>query len=241
MQSYYRAVGLRSHFITYFYHIRAFSWTIFDRFTASDEKFSIVRENVEALEPLKKEGGIILFSHFGNWAQAYKTFSTFEGTINIVFTDALQQELKEVEQQYSTSNAKVNIIDMNNPMQGAIEIANALARCEIVVMMSDRAKGAQNSIALEFLGTTCNFNKAPFDVARMRNKPLLGLSIVRLGDNQTKAIYSNTLYINSSLEKSERISAIAQQYADYLTKVVKKYPYQWYNFFDFFTPITSKA
>lgn len=237
MQSYYNAVGLKANFATYFHHIRAFSWTIFDRFTASEDttKFIVERENVASLEPLKHEGGIVLFSHFGNWAQAYKTFSTFDGTLNIVFADALEQELKEIEQKYSTNNTKVNIIDMNNPIQGAIEIANALSRDEIVVMMSDRSKGEHNNIALKFLGTICNFNKAPFDVARMRNKPLLGLSVVRLGDNHTKAIYSDTLRIDTTLPKNERIGAIAQEYANYLEKVVQAYPYQWYNFYDFFT------
>jgi predicted LPLAT superfamily acyltransferase len=33
--------------------------------------------------------------------------------------------------------------------------------------------------------------------------------------------------------KQEAISDLAQQYADFLTQVVRQYPYQWFNFFDF--------
>jgi len=236
LTSYYKAIGLKPNFLTYIKHIYAFSWTIFDRFTATSniEEFKVDRENVIALEPLKKEGGIVLFSHFGNWSQAYKTFSTFEGTINIVLADAMLNELQELEGKFSNTSSQVNIIDMTNEMQGVIDIANALMKNEVVVMMSDRGNSTQSSIELDFLGKKACFNRGPFEVARMRKKPMMGLSIVRIADNHIKAIYSDTLFIDTTLEKKEMIPDIAQRYVEYLTQVLHKHPLQWYNFFDFF-------
>lgn len=235
LKSYYEAVGVPSNLRSYFQHIFAFSLNIFDRFIAKEgmqeSTVKTERINVKAFEALQKSGGMMILSHHGSWAQSFKIFQTYDIKLNIIGDEAMDENLQRLESG-SDENRRINLISLKSGMQAMLDIARALQNSEIVIIMVDRVKEANKTVEVEFLGRPTLFHSGGFEIANMRKVPILGCDIVRAGDQQIKVQFSEVI-TSSKDKKAEIIQDLAQQYAHFLEKVVREYPWQWFNFFDF--------
>ncbi len=235
LENYYKAVGVPVNFSSYFKHLYAFSLNIFDRFIAKEgmqeSTVEVERINVEAFEALQKTGGMLIFSHHGNWAQSFKIFQTYDITLNIIGDEAIDENLQKLESN-KQANKRINIISLKNGMQAMLDIARALQNNEIVIIMVDRVKELEKTVEVDFLGRKTLLHSGGFEIALMRKAPILGCDIVRTGDQKIKIEFSDVITSDKET-KSEKLPDLAQQYATFLDKVVREYPYQWFNFFDF--------
>ena len=234
MNSYYEAVGVAPSFSSYFKHVHAFSLTIFDRFISKEgmqEQLDIERVNLQAFESLQKTGGMLIFSHHGNWAQSFKIFQTYDITLNIIGDEIIDENLHKLESA-SDENKRINIISLKNGMQAMLDIARALQNNEVVIIMVDRVKEPKKVVEVDFLGRKTLLHSGGFEIAMMRKAPILACDIVRAGDQKIKIEFSDII-TSSKAKKVEILQDLAQQYADFLDKVVREYPWQWFNFFDF--------
>ena len=231
LYGYYARVGLEPSWRTYFAHVYAFALTIFDRFISrqgmQERHIRVERINVENFEAIAQSGGVVILSHLGNWAQSFKIFETYDVTLNIVMAEAIGEELASVEK-LAAANERINVINMNGGMQAVVEIASALLRKEVVIMMADRIVNADKAREIPFLGTPARFNSGPFEIAKMRGMPLVGLSIFRSGDERLRIVVSEVID-TASLD----VEAAMQHYAAFLEETVRSAPLQWFNFYDF--------
>lgn len=235
LASYYSAVGVPNTFVSYFRHIYAFALNIFDRFIAKEgteqNGVKVEKVNLSSFESLQKSGGILLFSHHGNWAQSFKMFDVYDIQLNIIADEAINESLHKIENR-SDSNRRINIISLKNGMQAMLDIARALQNNEVVIIMVDRVKEANKTVEVSFLGRPTLFHSGGFEIAYMRKAPMLGCDIVRTGDNEIKVHFSEII-TSDETAKEVIIQDLAQQYASFLEKLVREYPWQWFNFFDF--------
>ena len=94
---------------------------------------------------------------------------------------------------------------------------------------------AQRSVAVKFFGHEARIPEAPFQFALLSGAPLIIFFVNRCG----KGRYHCTLfppYAVTAASRSERQEAIrqaAQQYADILETMVRRYPFEWYHFEQF--------
>ncbi len=232
LQSYYKHQGVKLSYINYFRHIKMFSLSIFDRFVSrlnpEELKFNIInREVITKLE----DGGIVLFSHVGSWASAAHSLKDELQTMNIVMRENAKETISKVENEQKRDNEQnVKIIDLN---QGAIasniQIANALMSRELEALMSDRVNDTRQSAVVSFFGSDVLINKTPFEIANRLGKPLVAIFVMRSGVKE----YELSLH---SIE-AQTLEEASQKYADILEDIMKKYPHQWYNFYDFFKEV----
>lgn len=233
LESYYEHLGIKLSYRAYFKHIKLFALSTFDRFISriKADELSFERENREAFVSLQ-EGGIVLLSHIGGWATAGHLMQAEIPPMNMVMHEATKDKISELEKSKKRENeTNVKIIDLN---QGAIvaniQIANALISNEVVAMMVDRVTNPKQVVSVDFLGSQVEINKNPFDIAYRFKKPLVATFVVLTKEKHYKLIFENITIGEKSLEE------IAQEYMNILTKVIKIYPNQWYNFYDFFNP-----
>ena len=233
LESYYKHLGLKLTYRAYFKHIKLFSLSVLDRFISrmKPDELLFERENKDVFMSLQ-EGGIVLLSHIGGWATAAHSMKADIPPMNIVMHEATKDKISEVEKSKRRHNeGHVKIIDLN---QGAIpaniQIANALMNKEIIAMMADRVTDPKKVVEVEFLGSKVLINRNPFDIAYRFKKVLVVTFVILVEEKHYKLVFKNISLNEKSLEE------IAQEYMDILTDIIKIYPNQWYNFFDFFNP-----
>jgi len=233
LKDYYAHLGLEMSFYTYYEHSRIFAITMVDRFIskADPDAYTFVYDNPNRPLEIFSNATILLLSHFGGWAAA-SNVSRSTNVMNIVMQEALKDTIKSIEDELGYKETQ-KIIDINRgPIAVSISIANALSNNEVVAIMGDRASNKNATIAVEFLGEKAFFNKNPFHIAYKMKVPLVAYYVMLIGIQEYKVEF---IEIDIDYEKKANV-AIEEAMLEYVTKyeeVIKRYPNQWFNLYDF--------
>jgi len=217
----------------YYEHLRVFAICLVDRFIAKVDpsSYTFSYTGIDKQKEVLKDGAIILYSHFGGWA-ASSSVPMVRSKINIVMQESMMDGIKDIEDDIE-NKANTNIIDLNSgTLSVSIQIANALIENEIVVMMADRSANKKSEIYTEFLGKNAAFNKNPFQIAYKMNKPILVYFIVLDGIQNYKVEHIH-IKIDKDLKESYSIMKALNEYTLKYENIIKEYPNQWFNFYDF--------
>lgn len=231
--NYYSKVNLPCSMATYCRHVYAFALMIFDRLIASEPAYKktlvIERINYDKFEQLAQSGGIIILSHFGNRLQSFKAFEMSNVKLNLVADEQFNPKVLEMEQE-SVSNERVSIININEGIGAILKISTAIRNKEIVIMTVDRLANPKHTLAIDFLGEKARFNSAPFEIAQKLKSPIVAFNTIRADDGVLRLEVSDLILPGND----KTISALMTQYAAFMEDCVRRYPLQWFNFYDFY-------
>lgn len=233
LKIYYEHLGIPFTNSLYYEHLRIFAVTMVDRFITKvdPQSYEFVYDDSETPLEIFKSATILVQSHFGGWASSSNVSRT-NNTINIVMQEALMDSIKSIEESLEIKS-NISIIDLNKgPIAVSIAIANALMEDEVVGMMGDRASNDKANMRIEFLGASAKFNKNPFQIAYKMDKPILIYFVLYIGMQKYKIEYVQ-ITMNQNRTESEALNEALSLYVQKYEDVIKRYPNQWLNFFDF--------
>ncbi|WP_026803003.1 LpxL/LpxP family acyltransferase [Aliarcobacter lanthieri] len=218
----------------YYNHLFMFAICMVDRFISKYDcnSYNFTYENKELIKKQVDNGSILLLSHFGGWSVTNcKTLST--NNINVVMKEVILESIKKIENSINSPLKNINIIDQSaNPIEVSIKIANAISNKECVAFMADRAVDKRFQEEVEFLGKFASFNTNPFKVAYKTQTPLNLVFVVNIG-LQSYLIKSREIKMDYSLDEKEAVTNSLQEYVTNFEDIVKKYPKQWFNLYNF--------
>jgi predicted LPLAT superfamily acyltransferase len=235
MKTYYKYVGRPYTFLFYVSHIYQFSLSIFDRFVTriNPELFEIERVNLDTFI-YKDKNRILALAHVGNWANTFVAFKYENRTIHITADDKLKASIVEYEASLNEKNSlSINIISLKDGLKASVEMAKALQNGDDLAIMVDRLVDPLRFVEVKFLNVKTKFNKNPFEIAYNRNINMIGVTVIRSGDMQYKVIFSDVIEVDKSRKKEEAIGIMSEKYAQYLESILREYPKQWFNFYQF--------
>jgi len=225
-----------------FKHFCTFANSAFDKIDAwlgriSDDNIEYV--NYSLFEQLieRKQGAVFIGSHLGN-LDVCRALSQgrYETVINVlVFTHHAVEFNKMLRK--INPNASINLIQVTDMGPGlAILLKEKVDSGEIVVIVGDRtsASASGRSVNCEFLGQTASFAQGPFILAAVLECPVYMLFCLK--DQGKYKIIFELLSHKLSLPRKERqqkLQQIIDLYASRLAHYAALYPYQWFNFFNF--------
>ncbi|MEX2451667.1 MAG: glycosyltransferase [Rhodospirillales bacterium] len=127
-----------------------------------------------------------------------------------------------------------------------IELSERVARGEWIAIAGDRTPvgGDQRTSVASFLGQDARFPQGPYILAGLLECPLYMLFCMNVADTNAYTVYFEELAARVALPpgkaKQTTIDALAARYARRLEELARCYPYQWYNFFDFWNQRDSE-
>lgn len=210
---------------------------VMDRFAAyGGRKFHIKNENEdEFLKMTEGEEGFIQFSsHVGNYEMAgYMTSFSRKRLNALVYGGETETVMRNRKRIFEANN--INMIIVDSSMSHIYSINNALDRGEIVSIPADRIYGSQKSIKCHFMGGNAYLPMGPFAVAAQKNRTTFNVFVIKSGVTKYTIYLSKHTFTDSDKDMSVRDKAamLASEYAAELEDIVKRYPTQWYNYFDF--------
>lgn len=233
---YRKAMGfgkLKSALYVYLNHCM-FAEVVVDRFAMyAGKKFKVTVEGMEEFNAraAKDEGFLHLSSHIGNYEIAGYTLVSERKTIHaVVFEHEKESVMKNRDMMFSKTN--ISMIALKSDMSHLFEIDNALCKGDVISFPTDRFMGQAKCVECDFLGRTAKFPQGPFSVATMRGLDVLSVNVMKEGLTRYR-IFVTPLQYDRSLPRRQQIQQLAQAYVAQLEKVIKQYPGQWYNFYDF--------
>ena len=183
------------------------------------------------------KGGIILVSHIGNMEfcravsgiDHQKRFHILMHTKN---SKRYNQMLK-----FFNPDIKINMIEVTEVgAETIIFLKDRVEAGDFVVIAADRfpVTGNKRVSYVPFLGEDAAFSQGPYILASLLECPVYAAAAIK--ENKQYSVSVDLFSERIKLDRKNRTAQLqtyAKQYAQYLEKLALKYPYQWYNFFDF--------
>ena len=214
-----------------------FGQIIVDRFARyAGKKFNITIDGFDEFLKMSagKEGFVQLSSHVGNYEMAGYCLPADHKQMNaLVF--AGETEVVMSHKQRTLLGNNIRLIPMSEDMSHIFTLNNALADGEIVSMPGDRIFGSQKCLECDFLGARADFPLGPFALAVQRGVKVLAVFCMKSGYSSYHVMCVPLALTpgQQNLNARAKMSALAQMFADELSRVVRLYPLQWFNYYDF--------
>ena len=179
----------------------------------------------------KKNGGLLLSAHIGNWEIAGHLLKRINTKINVVMYDGEHEKIKNYLATI-TGKRQLNVIVIKNDLSHIFAIDQALKNNELVCMHADRFLPGNKTISPLFLGEEAQFPCGPFILAAKFKVPV---SFVFAFKETSKHyhLYASQPKDYSAFAKTALMNEILKDYVAAIEKKVEQYPLQWFNYYDF--------
>ncbi len=211
-----------------------FGQIILDRFGVyAGKKYQFITEGQEQMDALEThpEGFILLSSHIGNYEIAGYSLKPKSKKFNaLVFAGETATVMENRQRLLSQNN--MNMIPVKEDLSHLFALNAALDNGEIVSMPADRLFGSQKNAECDFFGAKARFPLGAFAMAVQKEVPVLAVFVMKEGYKKYHA-YVRVIQGDKQANKREQMTLLAQNFASQLEDIVRRYPTQWFNYFDF--------
>jgi len=235
-----RVLGRPAHWLDVAKHIHCFASTILDRvylITAQFDELSIQfpSENMPLNYSKNGTGCLLLGSHVGSF-EVLRSYAVKKCPLPIKIL-MYEGQTPMIVQIFNALNPKVaeTMITLNERPSSLLQIKEAIDTGHAVGMLGDRVMGKEKTVPCMLLGVKIELPVAPILIAATLKVPLIVFFGIYQGEKNYQ-IHFNLLAEQVVLTRKNRqqdIQRYAQQYADLLEIQIRKSPYNWFNFYDY--------
>jgi predicted LPLAT superfamily acyltransferase len=230
----------KNDLVSLYRHYYTFGTALIDRITFLVRQkhpfhYTCVNENLITDARGRGRGAILLSAHIGNWEIAGNLLhKRLDTPINLVMLDNEQQWIKEVFREVTTLRNVTVIPITQNSLDMMIQIRTVLAANQLVCFHGDRVLGS-SGVQKMFLGALAEFPAGPFQIAAITGAPVIPVFTIKTGlTSYTFQASAPILFENVSRQNRQNtIETAMETYIKILETMARRYPYQWYNFYEF--------
>jgi len=212
-----------------------FGQTLIDKIVVlagKKDAFTFEEEGIDNIKSLKDngKGGILVSAHLGNWEVAGHLLEHIGATINIVMYDGEAEQIKSTLEHFERKRS-FNIILIKEDLSHIYEMTAALNRNELICLHGDRFRPGNRTMPHKFLGEEANFPAGPFILASKLKAPV----VFTFAYKETAKHYHFYAFPPKTYEGrgTSGMELMLDDYVKILEGQLKKYPEQWFNYYDF--------
>jgi predicted LPLAT superfamily acyltransferase len=236
-----RVVGHSSRALVY-RHLCTFAEAALDRLLFAAGKsamFDVTSHGNEHLEQLRREGrgAILLGAHLGSFEAMRAGALREDLPINMVVNSTNARRIQSVLEQLDPSLRTRLISVSDGGLQFVFEIRACIERGEMVAILADRVAPGERATEASFLGAPARFASGPFILAATLGCPVYLTFGLYRGDNRYD-LYCEPFMQRVDLPRKTRDAALSEvvgRFAARLEHYVRLAPYNWFNFYDFWS------
>ena len=226
---------LRAAWSTYINHC-LFSQIVIDRFAVfAGKRFKVEIEGYEQFLRLEKQekGFLIFSSHVGCYEVAGYTLTSKLKRFNALVYGGEKAFIMEGRQEVLGLH-NIRMVPVRDDMTHLFLINEAIDNNEIVSMPADRIVGSAKSVASCFMGATACFPLGPLSIATIKGLDALAVNVVKVASKHYKVFVAPLSY-DKKAPRREQMQQLSNSYVAELETVLRQYPLQWFNFYDFWS------
>ena len=223
----------KSFWSVYANHFK-FGQVILDRFGAyAGKKYQFTVDGLHFMDEYEThpEGFMMLSSHVGHYEMAGYTLQPKKKKLNALVYAGETATVMENRQRVLSGN-NIQMIPVKEDLSHLFALNVAIDNGEIVSMPADRIFGSQKSVDCQFFGATAKFPLGTFAMAVQKEVPVLAVFVMKEGMKRYHA-YVMEVKCDKQAGKREQMAQQAQSFANSLETIVRRYPTQWFNYYDF--------
>lgn len=216
---------------------RLFGQMMFDRFRFYSKGMEGLEVRVDGEEEVEDRlsrgrGFVLAGAHVGSMEMVGYIF----GNDRIPVSALVFGGENKVMQSHRTkvmSDHCVKMIPVKEDMSHIFAIKNAIDAGEVVSMPCDRLFGSKKYYELPFLGAVARFPVGAFVLAAQTGADIVTVFAFKEGRRSYKVIARPLDVVREGRNIRAVASELASEYVKVLEEMVRMYPEQWFNFYDF--------
>jgi len=193
----------------------------------------------------RKQGALLLGAHFGSFELLWFVSRKYELPINVV---VFYQNAERINRFFHALDPAVRIRAIGldpTSVQAAFEIKACIDRGEFVVILADRVAPREKARCAQatFLGSSASFPMGPFALAGVLDCPILMALCLRTGERTYRTVLRPLREAGRipRSERDKRAQELLEQYVGLLETYCMRFPYEWFNFFDFWNEMPERS
>jgi predicted LPLAT superfamily acyltransferase len=220
-------------------HVLTFATTIHDRVYLLKERFDLFDITLEGeavvQEAMEKgQGAFLMGSHVGSF-EMIRAIGRQQPGLRVAMA-MYEDNARQVNAMLAAvnPNAATDVIALGH-IDAMLKILEYLDRGTFVGVLGDRTLGNETSVRIDFLGQPARFPVGAMRAAAVMRRPVIFMIGLYRGANRYHVAFES-LADFSTVEPCQRAAAVEaalERYAALLEKHVRRDPYNWFNFFDF--------
>ncbi len=228
-------------------HILTFATSIHDRIYFLNGRFDLFDVEVHGLEHVEAHmatgrGTLLFGAHLGSF-EVLRAVGHRHATQRVCML-MHAENARKINQVLAAINpaASQDILPLGQ-LDSMLQLRDRLDSGQLVGVLADRNPGESGVRNLPFLGSPAPFPNGPFRLAALLQRPVLFMSGTWQGGRRYRVELS-PLADFTGVEPRERAAAIAraqESYAALLESHCRRAPYNWFNFFDFWSDPRSRS
>jgi lauroyl/myristoyl acyltransferase len=205
-----------------------------EHYSSRPKPVEIDRPRADAvLSALARGRGVVLVTgHVGSWDIAAKALGYTQRRIHVVMSreaDAATDEFVRA----MRSRAGVHVVLSDASVFSSLRLIRALKRNEIVAIQLDRPAGASGVRWLPFLGAPAPFPSGAFVLARLAGAPVVPVFAPRLGKRHYRIHVGEIVSVPRAARDPQVLDGVMLEVVAQLEEIVRRYPWQWFQFAPF--------
>lgn len=233
----------RQKFLGRFYifqNLYAFGQTLVDRlavFLGNKRDWTVTSDGVTHLQTLAQTGGILLNAHIGNWEIGPAFVQSMHGLDLSMAMLVVSDPLHQVARMHNLS-----VISLASQETAAFQLKNTLESGKLVLMHGDRFLEGMPTIEVDFMGHPAHFPSGPYRTAAILEKPVAFACVMKSGLQSYHFVCTKprTYQWDATRPREAQVREWVAEYVRFLEEQVRRYPQQWFNFYDFWSPGEKK-
>ena len=222
-----------------FRQLLAFSTMIHDRVYLLNDRFGVFDIKVDAAPALEQAladgtGCFLIGAHLGSF-EIMRCFGRRKSGVEVVVA-MYDQNARKISAVLEAINprAQPEIIPLGT-IDAMLRIRSRLSEGAFVGMLADRTFGAEPRIRVNFLGSPAPFPVGPWRAAALLRRRVLFVAGIYCGANRYRVVIEEVADFSEigAQARDAAVLAAIQRYAALLEQYCHHYPYNWFNFFDF--------
>lgn len=222
-------------------HVSLFAEAMLDKLLAVSGRYRIAGVRTEGRDQLygaaeSGRGGLIVTAHLG-CLEIGRAMAGDRGKVclNILVHTRHARRFNRLLRRLDP-DSDVNLIEVTGiGPETAVLLADKVAAGEYVVIAGDRVPVfASQTVDVEFLGHSAPFPSGPWVLASLLKCPVWFMGCIHEGGSYTiRFVHLTGQVVLARASRVEAITGLATRYAAEVTALLRRSPYDWFNFFPF--------
>ncbi len=240
-----RALGRRAGLRDAWRHMFSFAATVHDRVYLLNDRFDLFDIRLQGAELVDAaladgRGVLLVGAHLGSF-EVLRALSRRRGGMRVCMM-MYEDNARKINAALQAINphASHDIIALGRP-DAMLRLSEALDSGAVVGLLADRTLHGDGSVQLPLLGTPAPWPLGPWRIAALLRRPvLLAVGLYR-GGNRYDVTFSQLadFSITARAQRDAAMRAAAAAYAAAVQQYCLDAPYNWFNFYDFWTTPSS--
>ena len=177
-------------------------------------------------------GSIIVSAHVGNLEALGTLFSQHDKECYCMVYGGEHEEILKKRSEALKAN-HVHLVPVGEDADYIFEINNALDEGGVILMMADRMTEGSRGVWCSVFGKETSIPAGAFALSVKMDNPIYTAFVMRTGHCKYKVYWDKIDLHDAGDSDKDRIVARAEVFCRRLEDIVRKYPMQWFNFYDF--------